>query len=293
MANGDLGQVISAVGQQKMPTYDRMMWPTLQALKEIGGSASNQELLARVTQIMQLAEEIQNVPHGDGSRTEVEYRLYWARYYLRKVGAIENSERGVWTITPKGRNLTVQEIAKIPAQVRKMFPKKPAAAASDQPDAEDAEGEETWQEQLLSILQSLAPDSFERLSQRILRESGFVKVEVTGKSGDGGIDGIGVLRLNLLSFQVFFQCKRYRGSVGAGEIRNFRGAMVGRTDKGLLITTGRFTPDAQRESTRDGAPPIDLIDGVRLCELLKDLKLGVETRKIEQVTILPDAFNEF
>jgi len=279
------------VGQQKMPTYDRMMWPTLQALKAIGGSASNQELLTKVTQIMLLSEEIQNFPHNDGSGTEVEYRLSWARSYLRKVGAIENSERGVWTITSKGRSLTELDVAKIPAQVRKMSPRNPLTAEDNQP--EDGEGEQTWQEQLLSVLQSLTPDSFERLSQRILRESGFVKVEVTGKSGDGGIDGIGVLRLNLLSFQVFFQCKRYRGSVGAGEIRNFRGAMVGRTDKGLLITTGRFTPDAQRESTRDGAPPIDLIDGVRLCELLKDLKLGVETKKIEQVTIRPEAFDEF
>ncbi|MBF6560875.1 MAG: restriction endonuclease [Candidatus Binataceae bacterium] len=276
-----------------MPAYDRMMWPTLQALREIGGSASKQEVLARVTQIMRLPEEIQNVPHNDGSQTEVEYRLSWARYYLRKVDAIGDSERGVWTVTPKGRNLTEEEVAKIPAQVKKMFPKKPVAAKQGQPESEAGEDDESWQEQLLSILQSLAPASFERLSQRILRESGFVKVEVTGKSGDGGIDGIGVLRLNLLSFQVFFQCKRYRGSVGSADIRNFRGAMVGRTDKGLLITTGRFTPDAQIESTRDGAPPIDLIDGLRLCELLKDLQLGVETKKIEQVTIRPEAFNEF
>jgi restriction system protein len=113
---------------------------------------------------------------------------------------------------------------------------------------------------LLVILRGIAPDAFERLAQRLLREAGFLKVEVTGRSGDGGIDGIGVLRVNLLSFQVLFQCKRYQGSVGAPAIRDFRGATVGRSDKGLMMTTGTFTPEAKREATRDGAPAIDLID---------------------------------
>jgi len=136
----------------------------------------------------------------------------------------------------------------------------------------------------------MPPDAFERLAQRILRESGFVKVEVKGKSGDGGIDGIGVLRLNLLSFQVLFQCKRYKDTVSAGAIRDFRGAMVGRTDKGLFITTGRFTPEARKEATRDGAPPIDLIDGEQLCEILKTLRLGVKAEMVEQVSLDPSAF---
>jgi restriction system protein len=131
----------------------------------------------------------------------------------------------------------------------------------------------------------VAPDAFERLAQRLLREAGFLKVAVTGRSGDGGIDGIGVLRVNLLSFQVLFQCKRYQGSVGAGAIRDFRGAMVGRSDKGLMITTGTFTPDAKREATRDGAPAIDLIDGDQLCDLLKQLKLGVTTEMVEKMTV--------
>lgn len=133
----------------------------------------------------------------------------------------------------------------------------------------------------------LSPGDFERLSQRLLREEGFINTQVTGRSGDGGIDGQGVYRLSLLSFQVFFQCKRYIGSVGAGAIRDFRGAMVGRGDKGLLITTGTFTSNAQAEATRDGAPPIDLIHGARLCELLKNHRLGVHVtmRIIEDVSI--------
>jgi restriction system protein len=118
----------------------------------------------------------------------------------------------------------------------------------------------------------------------------LVKVEVTGKSGDGGIDGIGVLRLNLLSFQVFFQCKRWKGSVGASTIRDFRGAMVGRADKGLVITTATFTADARREATRDGAPAIDLVDGDTLCDLLKSLRTGVSVQQVEHVVIDQKAF---
>ncbi len=144
---------------------------------------------------------------------------------------------------------------------------------------------QSWKDVLLAALRRMDPSAFERLAQRLLREAGFVKVEVTGRSGDGGIDGIGVLRLNLLSFQVLFQCKRYTGSVGAPEIRNFRGAMIGRSDKGLVLTTGTFTADAKREATRDGAPTIDLIDGDQLCNLLKQLKLGVKTEFVERALV--------
>jgi restriction system protein len=146
----------------------------------------------------------------------------------------------------------------------------------------------SWREELLNTLFQMEPSAFERLVQRILRESGFIQVEVTGKSGDGGIDGKGIMRLGgLLSFHVIFQCKRYQGSVSAGQVRDFRGAMVGRADKGLLITTGNFTKDATREATRDGAPAIDLIDGDLLVEKLRDLELGVKTEivRVKQISI--------
>jgi restriction system protein len=128
-----------------------------------------------------------------------------------------------------------------------------------------------WKESLIDAVLAMTPSAFERLCQRVLRESGFTKVEVTGRSGDGGIDGIGVLRVQLVSFHVLFQSKRWKGSVSAGVVRDFRGAMVGRADKGLIITTGSFTADARREATRDGAPAIDLVDGDTLADLLKHL----------------------
>ena len=147
------------------------------------------------------------------------------------------------------------------------------------------EQEFDWKEQLLSVLTKIDPSAFERLCQRILRESGFTKVEVTGKSSDGGIDGIGILRMNLVSFTVLFQCKRYKDSVGSAVVRDFRGAMQGRCDKGLIMTTGNFTSEAKKEATRDGAPTIDLIDGESICDLLKSLRLGVKVQQIEEVTI--------
>lgn len=154
----------------------------------------------------------------------------------------------------------------------------------------EAANETGWRTELLNTVLEIAPDAFERLAQRLLREAGFVKVEVRGKTGDGGIDGVGVLRVNLVSFQVYFQCKRWKGSVGAKDIRDFRGALQGRADKGLFITTGNFTSQASEEATRDGAIAIDLIDGQRLCELLKQYDLGVKTEIVEKVVISSDWF---
>ena len=248
------------------PTFDKMIWPTLQALREAGGSATNQELLDRVVQIMRISEEVQSILHGEGPTTEVDYRLAWARTYLKNAGAIENSKRAVWSITAAGRSLSEADALAIPKKVKKgEFGDGGHTNVKD-----EVKSEEGWKDQLLKVLKEMPADGFERLAQRILRESGFVKVEVTGRSGDGGIDGIGVLRLTLISFQVFFQCKRYKETVSAGTIRDFRGAMVGRTDKGLVITTGRFTPDAKREASRDGAPPVELIDGDGLAERMME-----------------------
>lgn len=234
---------------------------------------------------------------GNGPQTELSYRLAWARTYLKNYGAIENVGRGVWALTQKGRDL--QKIDKKEIQAASK-PKKGSGNSGSAPEPTVGQpingpipvDSDLWIEKLLDIVQSITPDAFERLCQRILRESGFIKVQVTGKKGDGGIDGIGVLKIALLSFQVFFQCKRYKGSVSPGEIRDFRGAMVGRSDKGLFITTGTFTSEAKKEATRDGAPALDLIDGEQLCGILKELKLGVETKTIEVVEINGEWFGQ-
>lgn len=279
----------------QVPAFTQMMWPAIDALKELGGSAANDELLTKVIEVMRLPPEVQNIPHTDGRQSKVSYNLHWAKTYLKKAGYVDNSVRGVWALTDAGETCTQQDVALVPALVRKMAAdaKKNGLGDGEEPvvDAVDAL-EVNWKDQLLDCLKSIKPDAFERLSQRLLREAGFIKVEVTGRSGDGGIDGIGVLRLNLLSFQVLFQCKRYSGSVGPSTIRDFRGAMVGRSDKGLLITTGTFTAEAKKEATRDGAPAIELIDGEQFCDLLKQLKLGVATEMVERVVVDPGWFSK-
>ena len=151
---------------------------------------------------------------------------------------------------------------------------------------EEIEEELGWKQQVLETMLAISPEAFERLSQRLLRECGFTQVEVTGRSGDGGIDGKGVLRLGgLINFQVVFQSKRYAGTVSASIVRDFRGAMIGRADKGLIISTGTFSRDARAEAIRDGAPAIDLVDGQELAALLKRYELGVKTVMVEKVEV--------
>jgi restriction system protein len=299
----------------EVPKYHELMWPALQALKALGNSGSIQEIDDKTAELMQLSDDQLQVLHGDGPKTKVTYRLAWARTYLKYGGAITNTSRGIWTVTPSGSVMSEEEVSQIPAMVRAKFAADRAVRGSgrqevtsegsngigivDDPDDGELVDEsvftstdiDIWRNTIIDTMLKLKPDQFERLCQRVLREAGFTRVRVTGRRGDGGIDGVGVLRVALLSFHVFFQCKRYKGSVGASSIRDFRGAMVGRTDKGLFITTGTFTPDAVREATRDGAPALDLIDGEALAALLKSHQLGVSTREVEEVTIDPAWFN--
>lgn len=282
--------------QPEVPPYHELLWPTLEALKELGGSGTINEIVDKIVELEGFTEEQQSVPHGDGPTSEIAYRAAWARTYLKKVGAVDNSARGVWTITEEGRQLTEDDMGDIPRTVRAMSPpsgrRRGRTATDDAPVGSDVEDlEDAWREKVLEAIVAAPADAFERLTQRLLREADFVSVKVTGRAGDQGIDGIGVYRLSLVGFPVFFQCKRYRGSVGPGAVRDFRGAMTGRGDKGLLITTGTFTAEAKTEANRAGAPPIDLIDGYQLCDLLKKYGLGVHaTQRVVESVEVDEAF---
>lgn len=279
------------------PKYDELINPTLKALHNLGGSASIQEQEDEVAKILKLSEQDSSEIHK-GNQTKFSYNLAWARTYLKNYGLLENSSRGVWALTTEGQKTKEVNKNEVRRYVSEMHRKKPKAKGSAGESTDDGDNilddEETvWEEQLLECVRSMPPSAFERLTQRLLRESGFIQVEVTGKSSDGGIDGKGVVRVGgLISFHMIFQCKRYSGSVGASVIRDFRGAMVGRADKGLLITTGSFTAEARREAQRDGAPPLDLIDGKELAEKLKEFRMGVSVteRIVEDVTVNPDYF---
>jgi len=278
----------------QMPKYHELMNPLLEALHDLGGSGSIEEISQKVSELSDLPEDILNIPHNPekSSQTEIEYRLAWARTYLKKFGLLENSDRGIWLIVPERRDIKSVDPQVVVKTVRDEHKKQKEANEKEKSSEEDTDIEipdeaESWRSILHHVLiHEISPDAFERLAKRILRESGFVQVEVTGRSGDGGIDGKGIMRLSgLLSFHVIFQCKKYRGTVAASDIRDFRGAMIGRADKGLFITTGTFTRGAIREATRDGAPPIDLVDGDQLSDKLKELGLGIKKEMVEKISV--------
>jgi len=281
---------------EQMPRYHELMNALLSAMHELGGSGAIDEISAKVTESLDLPEEVLAIPHDPekSSMTEIEYQLAWARTYLKKYGILDNSSRGVWVIVPEKRDVTEvdpQDVVKtVREKTRKQRKSRPPVPGSEE---ELPDGDESWRTKLHHVLiQELQPDAFERLVKRMLRESGFVQVEVTGRSGDGGIDGKGIMRIGgLLSFHVLFQCKKYKDTVGPSAIRDFRGALVGRADKGLFVTTGSFTREAMREATRDGAPPIDLIDGDQLADKLKELHLGIKTEMVESVDVDEEWFN--
>jgi restriction system protein len=263
-----------------IPKYDDLLNPLMQAIRNLGGSASVAEQEDEVATLLKLTEaEVSEIHRGN--RTKLSYRLAWARTYLKRYGALDNSSRGVWALTSEGqKHQTVNKelVKKIVQSIDRDIPS--SVGEVDHVDVSDELKDIDWEDKLLAVIKAMQPDAFERLCQRLLRESGFIQVEVTGKTNDGGIDGKGVVRIGgLLSFHVIFQCKRYQGSVSSPTVRDFRGAMVGRADKGLLITTGTFTKDARAEAQRDGAPPIDLIDGEALVEKLKELRIGVQIKQ--------------
>jgi restriction system protein len=278
----------------KLPGFDQLMNPLLRSLRALGGSGSIEEIYDKVVELEQLPDEIISQPHDPekSNQTEVEYRLAWARTYLKKYGLLENSSRGIWSLTSNAKEVEKLNSQDVVRTVRGLDKKDTATKDLETALPSEVSQEQEWKQKLHAILtQKLSPAAFERLVQRLLRESGFIQVEITGRSGDGGIDGRGIARVHgLMSFHVLFQCKRYKGSVGPSEIRDFRGAMVGRADKGLFITTGTFTPAAVKEATRDGAPPIDLLDGNDFADKLKELSIGVRTETVPVVRVEDEWF---
>lgn len=274
--------------------FDDLFDPLLQALRNLGGSASIEEMENEVAKVLNLTEDQVNEKQND-TTSKYEYRLSWARYFLKRYGLLETSQRGIYALTNRGKETLTVNKSDVKKKVHEYYISNKKKRENGQFEATDSPVEEIleyrWEEKIIEQLQSISPAGFERLCQRLLRELGFQNVEITGQTNDGGIDGKGLLRLGgVLSFQVIFQAKRYKGSVSPSIVRDFRGAMVGRADKGLIITTGTFTREAKREASRDGAPPIDLMDGNDLAKKLKELGLGVHIELVEKITIDADWF---
>jgi restriction system protein len=281
--------------QQKGPQFVRYFQPVLNTLVELGGSGRPEEVEDAIAEKLELTELQRNEQILSG-QSRFSNKVNWARFYLAKAGFIDSSTRGVWSLTEKGRNasLTADQALDLFNQVHKGFSVDRKKSKVDKPTEEDVSvpADVDHRATLMNVLQNLPAEGFERLCQRLLRESGFEKVQITGKSGDGGLDGIGLLQVNpFVSFKVLFQCKRYSGSVISSQVRDFRGAMMGRADKGIILTTGTFTADAKKEAVRDGVPPIELVDGEKLIDMFEQLELGLKPKKAFDVD--SDFFDEF
>lgn len=283
------------VDKKKNAEFTRWMGPLLETLRQLGGSVRPREASNHIAATLGLSELLLDATTRTG-QDRFHNQVAWARQYLVWEGLIDASRRGIWTLTPKGAETSLTE-----EQSRVLFLKWVAVhqetrrAVQDEIASAPVSSEidkaavvsvptisdEVEEVQLLEVLRSLTPSGFERVCQRLLRESGFESVVVTGRSHDGGIDGVGVLQLNpFVRIKVLFQCKRYKGTVSRAEVGDFRNAMLGRAEKGIFITTGRFSKDAMLEANRDGAPPIELVAGEALVELFERVSLGVKPRTV-------------
>jgi len=276
------------------PQFVKYFPYVLSALKDLGNSGTPTEVRNWIARTLNLPDQVLDEPMKSGG-SRFENQVAWARFYLMKTGFIDSSKKGVWSLTEKGisSNLTEKEAQKIYHEAMLGFKNKssgfenpPGGEEKIAPTELSVSATGDYRSEILELIRGLSPSGFEKLCQRLLRESGFQQVEVTGRSGDGGIDGKGLLEINkLLSMQVVFQSKRYGAStpVTVSQIRDLRGAMAGRTDKGIFITTGSFTADAKKEALREGVPPIELVDGQKLVAMLEDLELGLMPKKVYDI----------
>lgn len=276
-----------------VPKYDDLFNPLLSAMRDLGGSATVSEQEGKVADILNLSDKEVNEIHR-GNTTKLSYRLAWSRNYLKRYGLLENSSRGVWSLTQKGKGISKVDKDEVnrTVSVRNSNIESDNSLPKNEISIRNEPNE--WQEELLDEIKKITPGDFEKLCQRLLREAGFVQVIVTGRTGDGGIDGRGIIKIGgFLSFRVIFQCKRYKGAVSSKDIREFKGTMAGRADKGLFLTTGIFTRDAKFEASRDGAPPVDLVDGREFAQKMKELGLGVKINTKEIIEIDTKWFGNF
>lgn len=272
-------------GRHLVPDRSELFQPVMDVIKDLGGSAVNSEIYDGVIRKLNISDEVADIPHSEGtSRTELDYRIAWAKTYLKNYGLLTNSDRGVWSINPEFPKVDIIDIDAVNKKNRLTNNQMSANLDEKKPDDDDPRNDyaeypeelKPWRERLADVIQNMNPYGFEKLAQRVLRECGFSQVEVTKKSGDGGIDGTGKLRINgIFSFNVAFQCKRYKGSVGAAEIRDFRGSLTTDIEKGVMITTGTFSTPAKEEATNQGKQQIDLIDGEDFISKLVEYGIGV------------------
>ncbi len=285
------------VTELTIPQEYQLMWPTIIAMRKLGGSARNSEIEQKVIEIENYSNEVIAVMHTNMRQTKLQYRLAWARTRLKNLGALESRETTLWVLTEKGQKITQSTLL----AEYKNFRTNEAVLRNKSREASDIASDdedvvvvgEPWIDEMLDLMKSLRPSGFENLCKRILREHGFEDLQLTGGSNDKGIDGRGTWKMGLLSWDVIFQCKRYAEKVSSPDMQRFKGTMTGRNEKGLFITTGTFTKEAVNEAKRDGTRPIDLIDGEALCRLMKEKNLGLKIVIKEDIKVEKEFFDQF
>jgi restriction system protein len=284
------------------PEFVRWFGPLLDALRALGGSASAREAVDRVAEAERVPGELLNATLKSG-QSRFYNQVHWARQYLVWSGLIEAGKRGVWSLTPSGRDTRLDakasqrlflEQAKHQARLRRQGEITASAATTAEATPADTpqSDQDSTLELFLRVVRGLSAKGFEQLCMRLLREAGFERVQITGRSNDGGVDGVGVLQVNdLVSFNVVFQCKKWEQAVPPKEVRDLRGAMDGRAEKGIFLTTSTFSTNARAEAERAGAAPIELVDGLKLFEMFKKYELGLKPRTVYDVD--PAFFEQF
>lgn len=264
----------------KGPEFLKYVKPVLTTLQANGGAGDSSDVIEQVIDKLEITEtELEETTANGQSR--IRNQIQWARFYLFKAGLIDNAQRGIWRLTNEGLESKLGDdgvyalFKKVQDSVKKAAP---TTTKKEEPKFESISTEdEEHSVGLIGLIQSLPSTGFEKLCKRLLTEIGINEIVITGGSGDQGIDGKGVVKLNdVVSLNIVFQCKRYKETVSPHHVRDFRGAMQGRGEKGLIITTGRFTKEAKAEASRDGVTPIELIDGNRLVELFEKYRLGLK-----------------
>ena len=264
----------------KGPEFLKYINPVLTTLQANGGAGNSSNVIEQVIEKLSITDEELEETTSNG-QSRIRNQIQWARFYLFKAGLIDNTQRGLWRLSNEGleKKLSNEDVYTLFKGVQESVKKSPVVT----PKKTEVKFEETTTEDeqhsvgLLNLIQSLPASGFEKLCKRLLTEIGINDIFITGGSGDQGIDGKGLVKLNdVVSLNIVFQCKRYKETVSPHHVRDFRGAMQGRGEKGLIITTGRFTKEAKNEANRDGVTPIELIDGDRLVELFEKNQLGLK-----------------
>jgi len=274
------------------PRFVRYLDPILGALDEYGGSATPQQVKEMIARDLNLPIEVTTRRLRSGLY-QYSNDVDQAKYYLAAAGYIDSSQWGRWTLTEIGFDGLDEDAGEHLALYRKLYRQfaetRKGRRLGQRNEDENRRRSTTDADALpknptLAAIHAMEPAIFEYLCVKLLRTMGLESVTVTGATRDKGIDGVGVLQvMRFLRFRILFQAKRYAGDIYASQVRDFRGAIQGRSDRGIFITTGTFTPEARAEAMRDGVPPVELVDGEELAGLVDRLQINLKP-SIDEIT---------